>query len=210
MLARAAAAVEDRPWMVSVSTRLTQVGCGWPMSHGASSSAYQLSHPSAGKLVSHGSRQSTLRTSTGSSTPLRVSWRGSDSPKRTRAHRAQRRARDEDLLAVAGGADAGGDMHAAAAGSRAPSRDASAVWRPMRTVGAKPCSWRCRASRRWMSTAQSRPSSGPLEGDEEAVAGVLDLLAAVVRERGSQLAVVPSAAVRPRRHRRSARPGRSR
>ena len=57
-------------------------------------------------------RQSTVRTSTGSRTPLSVSMRGSDSVKRAVGGLGQDGARREDLPWSRSRADASGDMHA--------------------------------------------------------------------------------------------------
>ena len=67
----------------------------------------------------------------------------------------------------------------------------------MRTVGAKPCSARCRARACWIAAAHAMPSSGCAEGHEEPVASVLHLLAAPARELGAQGAVVPAQQLLP-------------
>ena len=124
-------------------------------------------------------RQLTLRTSTGSPTPLRVTWRGSDSPKGIELIAKLKAAPDtEDLLTRRGGANAGGHVHAAY-------QVVAALARRLRCVetdadrGREPVLVAMPRQSPLDVDPALEPIDRPPEGHEEPVAGVVDLLTAV-------------------------------
>src|SRR5215207_3516027 len=62
---------------------------------------------------------------------------------------------------------------------RSTLRSASPVWMPIRTCRAAPPGHECSATARWHAARSENGSLGTVEGDEEGVALVVDLLTAV-------------------------------